>query len=99
MSITMVNRFFGGGGETTEKKDEKEQNNSVFGRRRNAAYARLGCSGCLGRGGGGVFRVDDILEGQKGAQGRWPKMAKFQYGVKPDIFKRAAQKKPNFPVE
>ena len=29
-----------------------------------------------------VFRVNDILEGQKGDQG----------GVKPDVFKRAAQK-------
>ena len=37
--------------------------------------------GCLG------FRVDDILESQKGDQGGGPKLAKIQYGVKPDIFK------------
>ena len=48
------------------------------------------CSGfrCSG------FRVNDILEGQKGDQGGSPKMAKIQYGVKPDICKRAAQKRP-----
>ena len=47
-----------------------------------------------------VFRVDDILEGQKGEQGGGPKSAKIQYGAKPDIFKRAAQKKkPKFSVE
>ena len=34
-----------------------------------------------------MFRVDDILEGQKGDQGGGPKKAKIQYGVKPDIFK------------
>ena len=45
-----------------------------------------------------VFRVDDILEGQKGDQGGSPKMAKIQHGVKPDIFKRAAQKRPKFSV-
>ena len=47
-----------------------------------------GVSGCFR-----VFRVDDILEGQKGDQGGGPKLAKIQYGVKPDIFKRAAPKK------
>ena len=46
-----------------------------------------------------MFRVDDILEGQKGDQGGGPKLAKIQYGVKPDIFKRAAQKRPKFSVE
>ena len=45
-----------------------------------------------------MFRVDDILEGQKGDQGGCPKLAKIQFGVKPDIFKRAAQKRPNFSV-
>ena len=44
----------------------------------------------------GVFKVNDILEGQKGDKGGGPKMAKIQYGVKPDIFKRAAQKWPKF---
>ena len=43
-----------------------------------------------------VLRVDDILEGQKGDQGGGPKLAKFQFGVKPDISKRAAQKRQNF---
>ena len=42
-----------------------------------------------------MFRVGDILEGQKGDQGVGPKLAKIQYGVKPDIFKRAAQKWPS----
>ena len=50
------------------------------------------CSGVL------VFRVDDILEGQKGDQGGAQKMAKIQHGVKPDIFKRAAQKCAQFRV-
>ena len=45
-----------------------------------------------------VFRVDDILEGQKGDQGGGPKLAKIHFGVKPDIFKRAAQKWPKFSV-
>ena len=36
-----------------------------------------------------MFRVDDILEGQKGDQGGGPKMAKIQYGVKLDTFKYA----------
>ena len=39
----------------------------------------LGCLGCLGA---LVFRVDDILEGQKGDQGGAPKLAKIQYGIK-----------------
>ena len=34
-----------------------------------------------------MFKVNDIMEGQKGDQGGGPKMAKIQYGVKPDIFK------------
>ena len=34
-----------------------------------------------------VFQVGDILEGQKGDQGGGPKMAKIQYGAKPDIFR------------
>ena len=37
--------------------------------------------------------VHDIWEGLKGDRGRGPKMAKIHCGVKPDIFKRAAQKK------
>ena len=45
-----------------------------------------------------VFRYDDILEGQKGDPGGGPKLAKIQYGVKPDIFKRAAQKRATFSV-
>ena len=45
-----------------------------------------------------VFRVDDILESQKGDQGGGPKLAKIQKGVKPDIFKKAAQKRPKFSV-
>ena len=32
-------------------------------------------------------RVTDILDGQKGDRGGGPKMAKIQYGVKPDLFK------------
>ena len=43
-----------------------------------------------------VFKVNDIWEGQKGDQGGGPKMAKIQYGEKPDIFKWAAQKWPKF---
>ena len=54
----------------------------------------LGCSGVFGC--FGVFLVNDILEGQKGDQGGGPKMAKIQYGVKPDVIKRAAQKRPKF---
>ena len=42
------------------------------------------------------LRVNDFLEGQKGDQGGGPNMAKLQYVVKPDIFKRAAQKWPKF---
>ena len=38
-----------------------------------------------------MFRVDDILEGQKGDQGGGPKLAKIQCGVKPNIIKRATQ--------
>ena len=38
------------------------------------------------------LRVHDISEDQKGDQGGGPKMAKISGGVKPDIFKRAAQK-------
>ena len=35
-----------------------------------------------------VFRVNDILDGQKGDQGGGPKkLAKIQHGVKQDIFK------------
>ena len=46
-----------------------------------------------------VFKVNDILEGQKGDQGgEGPKMAKISGGVKPDIFKRAAQKWPKYRV-
>ena len=57
-----------------------------------------GCSGCSGWFGvfgvfRRVFRVDDILEGQKGDQGGGPKLAN---AVKPDIFKRAAPKRPKF---
>ena len=40
------------------------------------------------------FSDNDILEGQKGDQGGATKMAKIQHGVKLDIFKRAAQKRP-----
>ena len=43
-----------------------------------------------------VFKVKDILECRRGEPGGGPKMAKIQYGVKPDIFKRAAQKRPKF---
>ena len=43
--------------------------------------------GCLGVWVFRVFRVDDILEGQKGDQEGGPKLSKIQYGVKPDIFK------------
>ena len=43
-----------------------------------------------------LVRVNDILDGQKGDQGGCPKMAKIQYGVKSDIFERAAQKWPKF---
>ena len=43
-----------------------------------------------------VFTVKNIWEGQKGDQGGGPKMVKIQCGVKPDIFKRAAQKRPKF---
>ena len=42
--------------------------------------------GCCG------LRVHDISEDQS------PKMAKISGGVKPDIFKRAAQKWPKFRV-
>ena len=49
--------------------------------------------GCVGV---WVCRVTDILEGQKGDQGGGPKMAKIQYGLKPDIKKRAVQKRPIF---
>ena len=42
------------------------------------------------------FRVNDISEGQQGDRGGDQKMAKIQYGVKPDIFKRAAQNGQNF---
>ena len=57
----------------------------------------LGCSGCFGV---LVFKVNDILEGQKGDQGGGPKMAKLRHGVKPDISERAAQKNGlNFSVE
>ena len=52
--------------------------------------------GVLGVFGVSVFKVIDILEGQKGDQGGGPKMAKIQYGLKPDIFKRAAQKCSKF---
>ena len=54
------------------------------------------CLGCLGFLGVLVFEVNDILEGQTGDQGGGHKMAKIQYGVNPDIFKRAAQKWPKF---
>ena len=43
-----------------------------------------------------MFRVNDIVEGQKGDQGGGPKMAKIQLEVKPDIFQRAAQERPKF---
>ena len=43
-----------------------------------------------------MFKLNDFLESQKGDQGGGPKMAKIQYGVKPDIFKRTAQKWPKF---
>ena len=42
-------------------------------------FRRLGVQGVLGF---RVFRVDDILEGQKGDQGGGPKLAKIQFGVK-----------------
>ncbi len=42
-----------------------------------------------------VFKVDDILEGQKGDQREGPKLANISGGVKPDIFERA-QKWPKF---
>ena len=45
-----------------------------------------------------VFTCHDISEDQKGDQGGGPKMAKISGGVKPDIFKRAAQKWPKFRV-
>ena len=43
-----------------------------------------------------MFTCHEISEDQKGDQGGGPKMAKISGGVKPDIFKRAAQKWPNF---
>ncbi len=43
-----------------------------------------------------MFTCHDISENQKGDQGGGPKMAKISGGVKPDIFKRAAQKWPKF---
>ena len=58
----------------------------------------FGVLGVLGVSSVWVFKVRDILEGQQGDQGGSPKMAKIQHGVRPDIFKRAVQKRPEFSV-
>ena len=42
-----------------------------------------------------MFRVNDILDSQKGDQGGGPKMAKFQYGVKHGHLQEGGPKSQN----